>query len=152
MILQWLQPQSDCWFWNQENLEKQITFYSKTLEFYQFVSMVTTDKIERFKNQIIYENNTFIIHFLEILLMAQTENQNPTNPDILILITNQIKDYKMRIQTANKLLDEEFYVEPKNPELTLSNQSMLESVISEHEKALMALEKEKSRLSNKVFA
>jgi hypothetical protein len=29
---------------------------------------------------------------------------------------------------------------------------MLESVISEHEKALMALEKEKSRLSNKVFA
>ncbi len=152
MILETLKKSSDCWFWNQEKIEKDIYFYKQTLEAYQYVSMITTNKMERFKNQIARQNNILIIHFLEILLMAQIENRKVSESESLTLIMSQIKDFTIRLRTANDLIDDEVYKIEDSHNLTEMNRFLLESVVTDLELALTKLEAEKTSLIKKVFA
>lgn len=152
MILETLKTSSDCWFWNQEKIEKDIYFYKQTLEAYQYVSMITTNKMERFKNQIARQNNILIIHFLEILLMAQIENRKVSESESLTLIMSQIKDFTIRLRTANDLIDDEVYKIEDSHNLTEMNRFLLESVVTDLELALTKLEAEKTSLIKKVFA
>lgn len=152
MILETLKKSSDCWFWNQEKIEKDIYFYKQTLEAYQYVSMITTNKMERFKNQIAGQNNILIIHFLEILLMAQIENRKVSESESLTLIMSQIKDFTIRLRTANDLIDDEVYKIEDSHNLTEMNRFLLESVVTDLELALTKLEAEKTSLIKKVFA
>lgn len=152
MILETLKTSSDCWFWNQEKIEKDIYFYKQTLEAYQYVSMITTNKMERFKNQIARQNNILIIHFLEILLMAQIENRKVSESESLTLIMSQIKDFTIRLRTANDLIDDEVYKIEDSHNLSEMNRFLLESVVTDLELALTKLEAEKTSLIKKVFA
>jgi len=147
MILKWLANQNNEYFFTQKMIDKMHETSYQTYAFNLAILKNTKNKMDKFKANIVIENQLFLINFLDLMELNQINNANA-----LAMITKQISDFKNRIAKANQYLDDEVYIEPNAPELTDSNRKLLESTIQSHSAALEQMSKQASKLTKKLYA
>lgn len=147
MILEWIANLSTKYFFTQRMIDKMHETSYQTYAFNLEILKNTKNKMDKFKANIVVENELFLINFLDLMELNQINNTNS-----LAMITKQINDFKNRIAKANQYLDDEVYIEPNAPELTESNRELLEDTILSHSVELEQMIKQANKLTKKLYA